>query len=251
MKSTFFSVAAMVASAFAAPLQLGGKDVVSGVLHEVDSVTKVADVASANGLVGGVTQVLPVKRELLKAGGKAGNKIVDSAGLVTILTTSVSSVTAETKIIDELTAKVKSGDITVEEAEKESLVHLTKVKVVLTDIVDNLTGTIHIKVLSGDVDTILSLVIELVTVLFTSVNALVTVLGLTPLLNALLQTVFSLLATVLTLVTGLVSTLVPAVLAALAPILSTVTGILGPVLTPILGFVTASVPAALGLNLPL
>ena len=144
---------------------------------------------------------------------------------------------------DSITELVKAGDITQEEGEARALPEVENIQFQLTQVVTSLTSAAGLTVRDGDVDRVLGLVVTLLQVVLTTVDGLLTVLGIKPQLNLLLASVFSLLTGLLTALIGLLSGLLPGLVAALSPLLAGLgNGLLAPLLTPIVGLVAGIAP---------
>jgi hypothetical protein len=139
---------------------------------------------------------------------------------------------------DELLKKVDSGKVEKPEADSKVVDLVEGIQLDITEIVTSLTGAAGIPVAGADVDRVLVLVQTLVDLLLTTVNTIVTVLGLRPQLVSLLHSVFTLVANVLTLLIGLLGGLLPGLVAGLSPLLAGLgNGVLAPVLTPVVALV--------------
>jgi hypothetical protein len=246
MKSTFF-LTAFAATALAAPLNVGdatripttvtdglagpiNAPIVGGPLDLVEDT--VGKNVVANGLLGGLAKGLkvpsiPVKRAL-----------TDAAGVTNTLGSCVESVKGHTALLNAIGTKAKSGDLPKVEAQEQAVAVLGGLKVKLSETVTKLTGTTGITFADGEAELVLTLVVETVTGVVTSVGTIVEVLGLTPVIKDLLTAVLGLVAQILSLVLHLVPTLVPNVVAILSPVLATVgQGVVVPLLTPIVAVI--------------
>jgi hypothetical protein len=253
MKGTFFSVAALVASAFAAPVE----SVTSGLTQGLPIGNLPAGDVPATGDVGNAVHTIDeiltgdlglgqIADEISKT-TPTKRALTDSGDLVGLLSGLVESITGQTDLLNGIGQKVQNGDITKEEGQKQAAEQLGQTQFSLTKVVTEITGTAGLNVAGADVDKVLTITVTLVTVVLKTVNTLVTVLGITPQLNSLLASVLTLLANVLTLVTGLVAGIVPGLLAALSPLLAGLgNGLLAPLLTPIVALVAGLVGSTVG-----
>ncbi|KAJ4323730.1 hypothetical protein N0V84_004205 [Fusarium piperis] len=222
MKVTFFSVFALALSAIASPVPQVNK--------AVGSVGQVKDVVKS------ATDIFTKKvgaRQVADEATASKRAITDPQVLITTLKTAVHKVNGQTTGIYAIVEKVKTGAITKEAAANQVVPLFKAVHVELTVVVTKLTGAVGINVAGVDVDTVLHLVVALVSGVLTTVKTVVDVIGLQPQLIAILQSVIQIVANVLTLVIGLVSAIVPGLIAALTPILSGVNALLAPILTPV------------------
>ncbi|EEU42857.1 uncharacterized protein NECHADRAFT_84146 [Fusarium vanettenii 77-13-4] len=230
MKATFFSVFALAISAIASPVPQ-----VNGAVGQVNGVVKsTTDV---------VTKKVGVK-QIVDEATSAKRAIADPQILITTLKTTVHKVNGQTTGINEIVEKVKAGALTKDAAATQAVPIFEAVHFELTEVVTKLTGAAGLNVPDVDVDTVLSLVVVLVSDVLTTVKTLITEIGLRPQLISILHSVFTILAKVLTLVIGIVGAIVPGLLAALTPLLAGLSNaVLAPVLTPITAFL-AGIAAA-------
>ncbi|KAK7422505.1 hypothetical protein QQX98_001517 [Neonectria punicea] len=233
MKATFFTtVAAMAMSAFAAPLLgtdkalnlVGGaKDTVVKTTEGVAPIPDLPEVPVVSGVLGGV-----VKREP-----------IDVGGLITLLTGIVEKVTEQSSALETIVSQVKSGELTKVAGADAAVPEFEAIHATISEVVTKLTGVVGLSVPDVDVDSILKLVVSLVTVTVASVKNIVAVTGLRPQLISVIHSVFSILGSLLVLVTGLVAKIIPGLLSAIGPILDgVVNGVLAPVLGPIVNIVS-------------
>ncbi|KAM0420903.1 hypothetical protein ACHAPT_011292 [Fusarium lateritium] len=225
MKATFFSVFALALSAIASPVPQAG-NAVRSVGQVNDAVKSTTDI---------VNKKVGVKQIVDKAADTAAKRaITDPQVLITTLKTVVHKVNGQTTGINEIVEKVKSGALTKDAGANQAVPQFEAVHFELTEVVTTLTGAAGLDVADADVDTVLSLVVVLVSEVLTTVKTVVTVIGLRPQLISILHSVFQILAKVLTLVIGLVAAIVPGLIAALTPLLAGLgNGLLAPVLTPV------------------
>ncbi|KAI8661926.1 hypothetical protein NCS55_01064200 [Fusarium keratoplasticum] len=230
MKATFFSVFALAISAIASPVPQ-----VNGAVGQVNGVVKsTTDI---------VTKKVGVK-QIVDEATSAKRAIADPQVLITTLKTTVHKVNGQTTGINEIVEKVKSGALTKDAAATQAVPMFEAVHFELTEVVTKLTGAAGLNVADVDVDTVLSLVVVLVSEVLTTVKTVVTVIGLRPQLISILHSVFTILAKVLTLVIGIVGAIVPGLIAALTPLLAGLgNAVLAPVLAPITAFL-AGIAAA-------
>ncbi|RGP63617.1 hypothetical protein FLONG3_9830 [Fusarium longipes] len=226
MKSTFFALFALAASAIASPVPQ--PELVGGA---VDGVVKtVVGGEDTTGLVGGLLKGaktpstgLPVKRD-----------ITDVTQLLSVLQGGVDGAKSQTSGFSDIAKQVKAGDITKSEGADLAIPGLEGLNDELTHIVTELTGAAGLTTSDADVQKVLGLVTILVNIVLTAVKTIVTVTGLQPQLVSILHSVFQILAKVLTLVIGLVAGILPGLIAALTPLLAGLgVGVLSPVLAPI------------------
>ncbi|KAI8715844.1 hypothetical protein NCS52_01093000 [Fusarium sp. LHS14.1] len=230
MKATFFSVFALAISAIASPVPQ-----VNGAVGQVNGVVKsTTDIVTKKV---GVKQIVDEATSVKRA-------IADPQVLITTIKTTVHKVNGQTTGINAIVEKVKSGALTKDAAATQAIPMFEAVHFELTEVVTKLTGAAGLDVPDVDVDTILSLVVVLVSDVLTTVKTLITEIGLRPQLISILHSVFTILAKVLTLVIGIVGAIVPGLIAALTPLLAGLgNAVLAPVLTPITGFL-AGIAAA-------
>ncbi|KAI8660905.1 hypothetical protein NCS57_01069100 [Fusarium keratoplasticum] len=230
MKATFFSVFALAISAIASPVPQ-----VNGAVGQVNGVVKsTTDI---------VTKKVGVK-QIVDEATAAKRAIADPQVLITTLKTTVHKVNGQTTGINEIVEKVKSGALTKDAGATQAVPMFEAVHFELTEVVTKLTGAAGLNVADVDVDTVLSLVVVLVSEVLTTVKTVVTVIGLRPQLISILHSVFTILAKVLTLVIGIVGAIVPGLIAALTPLLAGLgNAVLAPVLAPITAFL-AGIAAA-------
>ncbi|KAL6359761.1 hypothetical protein LRP88_07184 [Fusarium phalaenopsidis] len=230
MKATFFSVFALAISAIASPVPQ-----VNGAVGQVNDVVKsTTDI---------VTKKVGVK-QIVDEATSAKRAIAGPQVLITTLKTTVHKVNGQTTGINEILEKAKSGALTKDAAATQAVPKFEAVHYELTEVVTKLTGAAGLNVADVDVDTVLSLVVVLVSEVLTTVKTVVTVIGLRPQLISILHSVFTILAKVLTLVIGIVGAIVPGLIAALTPLLAGLgNAVLAPVLAPITAFL-AGIAAA-------
>ncbi|KAF4958689.1 hypothetical protein FSARC_10962 [Fusarium sarcochroum] len=228
MKATFFSVFALAMSAIASPVPQGEKSArsveqVGGAVHNVEHIVTEVGVKQ---IVDEATKKAPVKRAAIS----------NPQELITTIKTTVHKVNMKTTGINAIVDQVKAGKMTKDAGATKAVPGFESIHFELTELVTKLTGAAGLDVADADVDTVLSLVVVLVSEVLTTVKTVVTVTGLRPQLISVLHSVFQILSKVLTLVIGLVAAIVPGLIAALTPLLSGLgNGVLAPILTPVTG----------------
>ncbi|KAF5569959.1 hypothetical protein FPHYL_1643 [Fusarium phyllophilum] len=229
MKATFFSVFALAISGIASPVPEVQKDTrsveqVNGAIHNAENIVSKVGVKQ---IVDKATKS-PAKRAAIS----------NPQELITVLKSGVSNINKKTT--DSIAEKVKAGDLTKDAGATKAIPGFESVHFELTEIVTKLTGAAGLNVADSDVDTVLSLVVVLVSEVLTAVKTIVTVTGLRPQLISILHSVFQILTKVLVLVIGLVSAIVPGLVAGLTPLLAGLgNGVLAPVLLPITGLLAS------------
>ncbi|KAI0513263.1 hypothetical protein F5B22DRAFT_656967 [Xylaria bambusicola] len=219
MKAAFFTIAAFVATAFAAPAGVS------------DAVKTVDDIVSTDL---GVKQIT----DSLSAGSKSS--ITDSGDVVQALEGLFSGIQTNTGALNSTVASFQKGKISKKEAQTSALGEVENMKFKLSEIVTDLTGAAGLVVAKGDVDKVLNLVVALLAEVLATVKALVTILGITPQLTVALKAVFGIVANLLVLLIGLLAGLLPGLVAALSPLLAALgNGLLAPLLTPIVALLAA------------
>ncbi|KAK7426879.1 hypothetical protein QQZ08_006625 [Neonectria magnoliae] len=229
MKATFFTtVAAMAMSAFAAPL-LGTDKALNIVGGAKDTVVKTTE---------GVAPI-PHLPEVPVVNGVVKREPIDVGGLISLLTGIVEKVTEQSSALEIIVSQVKSGELTKVAGADAAVPQFEAIHATISEVVTKLTGVVGLRVPDVDVDSILKLVVSLVTVTVASVRNIVAVTGLRPQLISVIHSVFSILGSLLVLVTGLVAKIIPGLLSAIGPILDGVVhGVLAPVLGPIVSIVS-------------
>ncbi|KPM34843.1 hypothetical protein AK830_g11726 [Neonectria ditissima] len=228
MKATFFTtLAAMASSAFAAPLLSGlptdkALNIVNGAKDTVTTTT--SNVVTL--------PEVPVVNSIVK------REPIDVGGLITLLTGLVDKVKDQTGAIEVIVSQVKSGELTKVAGADAAVPQFKAIHATITEVVTKLTGVVGLSVPDLDVDSILSLVVSLVTVTVTSVKNIVAVTGLRPQLLSVLHNVFAILNSLLALVTGLVAAIIPGLISTIGPILEDVPSVLASVLSPVVGLVS-------------
>ncbi|KAF5630493.1 hypothetical protein F52700_7173 [Fusarium sp. NRRL 52700] len=231
MKATFFSVFALAISAIASPVPEVQKDTrsveqVNGAIHNAENIVSKA----------GVKQIVD---EATKSPAKRA-AISSPQELITVLKSGVSNINKKTTGLNSIAEKVKAGDLTKDAGATKAIPGFESVHFELTEIVTKLTGAAGLDVADSDVDTVLNLVVVLVSEVLTAVKTIVTVAGLRPQLISILHSVFQILTKVLVLVIGLVSAIVPGLVAGLTPLLAGLgNGVLAPVLLPVTGLLAS------------
>ncbi|KAF5696945.1 hypothetical protein FGLOB1_13140 [Fusarium globosum] len=231
MKATFFSVFALAISAIASPVPGAQKDTrsveqVNGAIHSAENIV---DKVGVKQIVDKTTKS-PAKRAAIS----------NPQELITVLKSGVSNINKKTTGLNSIAEKVKAGDLTKDAGATKAIPGFESVHFELTEIVTKLTGAAGLDVADSDVDTVLNLVVVLVSEVLTAVKTIVTVTGLRPQLISILHSVFQILTKVLILVIGLVSTIVPGLIAGLTPLLAGLgNGVLAPVLLPVTGLLAS------------
>ncbi|KAF4439932.1 hypothetical protein F53441_12433 [Fusarium austroafricanum] len=227
MKATFFSVFALAISAIASPVpqaQTEARSVeqVGGAIHNAENIVS---------KVGGKQIVDKATKSTVKRAG-----ITDAQQLITVIKSGVSKVNKKTIPLNSIVEQVKAGKLTKDAGATKAIPAFEAMHFELTEIVTKLTGAAGLNVADSDVDTVLNLVVVLVSEVLTAVKTIVTVTGLRPQLISILHSVFQILSKVLVLVIGLVTAIVPGLVAGLTPLLAGLgNGVLAPVLLPITG----------------
>ncbi|KAF4466312.1 hypothetical protein FALBO_6834 [Fusarium albosuccineum] len=235
MKAAFFSVLALAATAFASPISTPVGDV-----KQVNGAVKTAEQLVPGSV--GVEQIVdeatktPIKTPI-KAPVKRG--ITDPQQLITTLKGAVHTLNSQTTGINDIVDKVKAGDLTKVAGATKAIPMFEEVQSTLNEVVTKLTGAAGLNVPDVDVDTVLSLVVVLVSQVLNTVKTVISVIGLRPELISILHSVFQILSKLLTLITGLVGAIVPGLVSALTPLLSGLgSSALAPVLTPLSGLLS-------------
>ncbi|KAK2594318.1 hypothetical protein QQS21_007963 [Conoideocrella luteorostrata] len=222
MKTTFFYLATLAASAFAAPTV----NVVARPVGVIDDAVNIVDDVVANDLsVGQVVDGIVSKRE-----------IVSSGELIQLLTGAIKTVKGQTGAINGTLAKVQDGTLNEDDASNNVSKQLQDMHFKLTEVLTKVLGSTGLSVVDGDVDKVLDLVVVLVSEVLCTVKLLLTILGLRSQIASLLHSVFSIVAGLLKVLIGLVTGLLPGLVAALSPLLAGIgSGLLAPLLTPVVG----------------
>lgn len=223
MKFSIFAMTAMVATAFAAP------SVPS--THGANSAIEELTSAVTDDL--GASQLL----------SKRDSPIKDGASLISVLTSGLESIKVTTGAINSTLAQVQSGAVSKDNGTKSTSTELGQLHYKLTDILQKLHGAAGIKIDSKDNDSVLSLIVDLVSEILYTVKAILTVLDLGGLLSSILHLVFTLVAEILEAVVELVGAIVPD----LVDVLSSLLGGLGDtVLAPLLSIIANVLAALIG-----
>ncbi|KAJ6442738.1 hypothetical protein O9K51_03913 [Purpureocillium lavendulum] len=236
MKATFISIAALAATAIAAPFrpqarQLGDISPVNDAVDIVDG-TVVEDLG-----VGEIVDSVVDKRVADIANVA---EIANVADIITLVTSLTEGVTSHTGAINKTLAAVQGGEITKDDAAKQVAEQLQGVHFKLTDVVTKLLGAGGLNVADGDVDKVLVLVIALVSEVLATVKALVTILGIRAELISVLHSVFNIVSSLLATLVGLLAGLLPGLVGALSPLLAGLgNGLLAPLLAPVVGLLAA------------
>ncbi|KAL6407956.1 hypothetical protein AUP68_08997 [Ilyonectria robusta] len=233
MKAAFFTtIATMALSAFAAPVT--DNKAVRAAGGASDAV-KTADEIITTGL--GVKQITDA---ITTTPGKRQTDIGGLSGLTSTLKTLLETLQGQSGGFKNIADQVNAGKLTPDQGADAAIPGFQDMHYSLTEVVTSLTGAAGLDVAGGDVDTVLNLVVALVSIVLANVKVIVTVTGLRPQLISLLHSVFSILSSLLVLVIGLVSAILPGLIAALTPLLAGLgNGLLVPVLTPIVALLAS------------
>ncbi|KAF7550895.1 hypothetical protein G7Z17_g5400 [Cylindrodendrum hubeiense] len=234
MKAAFFTtIATMALSAFAAPVTESNSVAARQAGGVQDAVNKVDEIVTEELGVGEIADAIattPSKRQDL--GG--------IEGLISTLTDLLDTLQGQSGGFQDIADQVNAGDLTPDQGADAAIPGFQDMHYSITEVVTSLTGAAGLTVADGDVDTVLNLVVALVSIVLANVKVIVTVTGLQPQLISLLHSVFSILSSLLILVIGLVSAILPGLIAALTPLLAGLgNGLLVPVLTPIVALLAS------------
>jgi len=235
MKACFLAIAALAVSAFAAPAVDSSKAVRAAQVNQaVSQLEEVVEELGVGQIVDDATS---------GAGGASGLKareITSAGGVINLLKGLKSNVITHTGLINETLSKVQGGKLTKAQGIAQVSKQVSAIHFKLTDIVTELTDAASLTVQPGQVDTVLTLVVAVLSEVLATVKSIVLITGLTPQLTSLLHSVFSILAEVLTLLLGLLTALLPGLVAALSPLLAGLgNGLLAPLLTPIVALLAS------------
>ena len=236
MKATFFALATMAATAFAAPAPAASTAPTTDVSGAIEELTDLLNTDIGLGqIVDGATST-PTKR---------ANDIKSGADLNKLLEGVIGSIKGNTGSINSTMTKVQDGSISKDDATTDALAQLKDMHFKLTDILTKILGAAGLDVASGDIDRTLTLVVALLSEVLFTVKSLVTILGIRAQLVSILHSVFGLLGNILTGLVGLLAGLLPGLVAALTPLLAGLgNGVLAPLLTGVAGLLAS---LALGL----
>ncbi|KAJ3575521.1 hypothetical protein NPX13_g4005 [Xylaria arbuscula] len=219
MKAAFFTIAAFVATAFAAPAG------VSDAVHKVDDI---------------VSTDLGVQQITDSLSSSSKRSITNSGDVVEALEGLFSGIQTKTGALNSTVAGFQNGKLTKQEAQTAAIGDVEDIHLKLSEIVTDLTGAAGLVVAEGDVDKVLNLVVVLLAEVLATVKTLVTILGITPQLTVALKAVFGIVANLLVVLIGLLAGLLPGLVAALSPLLAALgNGLLAPLLTPIVALLAA------------
>ncbi|OAQ76382.1 hypothetical protein VFPBJ_08742 [Purpureocillium lilacinum] len=241
MKATFFSIAALAATALAAPFrpearQIGDINAVGDALEIVDGVA--VDDLGVGEIANNVIDT-PLKRA----------DVANVGDVIILITSLTEGVTTHTGAINKTLAAVQGGELSKDDAAKQVTEQLQGVHFKLTDVVTKLVGAGGLDVSDADLDKVLTLVVALVSEVLATVKALVTILGIRAELISILHSVFNIVSSLLATLVGLLAGLLPGLLAVLSPLLAGLgNGLLAPLLAPIVALLAAlSAPGGLPL----
>ncbi|KAI1357687.1 hypothetical protein F5Y08DRAFT_323684 [Xylaria arbuscula] len=219
MKAAFFTIAAFVATAFAAPAG------VSDAVHKVDDI---------------VSTDLGVQQITDSLSSSSKRSITNSGDVVEALEGLFSGIQTKTGALNSTVAGFQNGKLTKQEAQTAAIGDVEDIHFKLSEIVTDLTGAAGLVVAEGDVDKVLNLVVVLLAEVLATVKTLVTILGISPQLTVALKAVFGIVANLLVVLIGLLAGLLPGLVAALSPLLAALgNGLLAPLLTPIVALLAA------------